>query len=307
MYVRTASSADSDRIDRLLAQATRQQMHLGSEEIGPAINMGRFLLLLRDAAAHNPGEASELLACLATAAEEDNAPQQGAHAVRCYVRGVAFAPQISPTTALQHLLNAFVQAADRTRPQRLIAYSAEPWLDRALRSAGMSLAERVHYFVLERLQQRVWPTAPATAPHVIKDATHGNLDALIALDSCTFDSIWRYSWHQMWDLWINGPMFVAWVGDKPAGYIAFMVEADTCAIARLAVAPTWQGHGLGRALLTAGLRLAQEAGCTHATLNTQATNHRSQELYRRFGFRPTGESFAVFVLDLPVASSDRPT
>lgn len=53
----------------------------------------------------------------------------------------------------------------------------------------------------------------------------------------------------------------------------------------------------------AGLQLAQTWGCSRAQLNTQADNHRSQQLYHSLGFRPTGEAFAVFVLDLLAAHS----
>ena len=161
----------------------------------------------------------------------------------------------------------------------------------------MAQAERVRYFALARLQKQRWPAASVS--YTIRDAAHVDLEALVALDGRTFDSLWRYTWRQMWDAWINGPVLVACVGDELAGYAALSVDSDVCTVARLAVAPAWQGQGLGRALLTASLQLAQEERCTRAILNTQATNQRSQQLYRDFGFRPTGETFAVFVLDLP--------
>ena len=99
----------------------------------------------------------------------------------------------------------------------------------------------------------------------------------------------------------SGPLLAAHAGDLLAGYVALLLDRTTCTIARLGVHPDWQGQGIGRALLLAGLRHAQAWGCSRALLNTQSTNYRSQHLYRSFGFRPTGESFSVFVLDLPGA------
>lgn len=303
--VRLATVTDVDAIRSLIEHAPRQQMHIGSEDIESAVEWGRFLLLVRARTGSLPpreynrdfGAEEELLACLVTATEVESALPGASQPIRIYVRGVAFARQVSPTTALRHLLSAFVQSADRTQPQQLIAYSSEGWLDRALRSADMAQAERVRYFALARLQKQRWPAASVS--YTIRDAAHVDLEALVALDGRTFDSLWRYTWRQMWDAWINGPVLVACVGDELAGYAALSVDSDVCTVARLAVAPAWQGQGLGRALLTASLQLAQEERCTRAILNTQATNQRSQQLYRDFGFRPTGETFAVFVLDLP--------
>lgn len=303
MRTRIATSADLAAIHNLLAHASRQQMHIGGEDIEPAIEWGRFLLLVHSRLDNGANAAEELLACLVTAVDVDSAPPSASQPVRSYVRGVAFARQTSPTTALQQLLHAFAQLAARTQPQpqQLIAYSSKKWLDRALHDAGMTLAERVDYFALERLQKRSWHAA-ASVSCIIRDTTHTDLNPLVALDSRAFDALWRYAWRQMWDAWLNGPMLTAWVDGELAGYVALTVDAEVCTIARLAVDPAWQGRGLGRALMTASLQLAQEAGCTRVILNTQATNQRAQKLYRAFGFRQTGESFAVFVLDLPVNS-----
>ncbi|MFN3978958.1 MAG: GNAT family N-acetyltransferase [Caldilinea sp.] len=304
MRTRIATSADLAAIHNLLAHASRQQMHIGGEDIEPAIERGRFLLLVRSWRDNGIDAAEELLACLVTAVDVDSAQLSASQPVRSYVRGVAFARQISPTTALQQLLHAFAQSAARTQPQQLIAYSSEKWLDRALHDAGMTLVERVDYFALERLQKRSWHAA-AFVSCIIRDATHTDLNRLVALDSRTFDALWRYAWRQMWDAWVNGPMLTAWIDGELAGYTALTVDAEVCTIARLAVDPAWQGRGLGRALMTASLQLAQEVGCTRVILNTQATNQRAQKLYRAFGFRQTGESFAVFVLDLPAVAFDK--
>lgn len=303
--VRVAVMADVNAIHNLLKQALRQQVHFDSEEIETAIELGRFLLLVRDRADEDIDTAEELLGCLVTAVEMDAAPFSASQPIRWYVNGVAFARQVSPTTALQQLLRAFVQSADRSESQQLIAYSNERWLDRALRSADMTLAERVDYFALERLQTRSWPAPTMGATCTIRDATHNDLEPLLALDSRAFDVLWRYTWRQMRDAWVSGPLLVAWIGDALVAYSALTVEAESCTIARLAVDPAWQGHGLGSALLAAGLQIAQEAGCSRALLNTQTTNHRAQQIYRRFGFRPTGESFSVFVLDLPAIDERR--
>jgi predicted N-acetyltransferase YhbS len=44
---------------------------------------------------------------------------------------------------------------------------------------------------------------------------------------------------------------------------------DTAFLARLAVKPSWQGQGFGRALLVQGVELAQQAGMRRMLLGTQ--------------------------------------
>ncbi|HAJ38558.1 MAG TPA: hypothetical protein DCL15_23060 [Chloroflexi bacterium] len=297
MIVRAATPADSTTVYALLDRAPRQRVQLGAEDIATALATDHCLLLYAEEHAAAP-----LLALLITVAEVRPPSLPAAAPDRIYVRGVAFHASCSPTTGLQHLLRAFATRAMRNpHPHQLIAYGGEGWLDRALRDAGMHLADRVQFFALERLQQRTWSApAPAIAiARTIRNATPADLTPLAHLDSQTFDPLWHYSQRHLQDALLQGPLLVAIAGEELIGYIALQFEQATCTIARLAVHPQHQGRGYGRALLLAGLQLAQQWGCSRVLLNTQATNHRSQQLYRSLGFRPTGESFAVFVLDLP--------
>lgn len=298
MFVRTATPADSAAVYALLDRAPRQRVHLGAEDIAAALATGQCLLLSAEDRAAAP-----LLALLITLAEVRPPSLPATAPDRVYVRAVAFHPSCSPTAGLQQLLAAFAARAARTSHAcALIAYSDEGWLDRALRDAGMKLTDRVHFFALDRLQQRAWPAPAALSTCTIRNATPTDLAPLTQLDSQTFDPLWHYSQRHFQDALLQGPLLVAAAGEEVIGYVALKLAHPLCTIARLAVHPQRQGEGFGRALLLAGLQLAQQFGCHRALLNTQATNHRSQQLYRSLGFRPTGESFAVYVLELPARS-----
>jgi ribosomal protein S18 acetylase RimI-like enzyme len=69
-------------------------------------------------------------------------------------------------------------------------------------------------------------------------------------------------------------------------------------LARLAVEPSFQGRGLGAGLVIDLIKQLQRRGYDSVTLNTQADNVRSQDLYRRLGFRETGQRYPVFELPL---------
>ena len=68
--------------------------------------------------------------------------------------------------------------------------------------------------------------------------------------------------------------------------------------ARLAVDPASQGQGLATALVGDVLREFVRRGQDRLTVNTQEDNGRSRRLYRRLGFRETGDIFPVYQIDL---------
>lgn len=80
-------------------------------------------------------------------------------------------------------------------------------------------------------------------------------------------------------------------GDGPAG---------AAYLSLLAVDPSAQGSGLGRALLVAAVDAARAAGYAHCSLHALEDNAPALRLYRSAGFRPVGEPF-------PHALNGRPT
>ncbi|WIB25621.1 GNAT family N-acetyltransferase [Curtobacterium sp. MCSS17_015] len=76
--------------------------------------------------------------------------------------------------------------------------------------------------------------------------------------------------------------------------------ADAAYLSLLAVDPSAQGSGLGRALLVAAVDAARDAGHDHCMLHALEDNATAVRLYRSAGFRPVGEPF-------PHALSGRPT
>ncbi len=63
------------------------------------------------------------------------------------------------------------------------------------------------------------------------------------------------------------------------------MDGPAANIGPLAILPTWQGKGLGRALLRAALRNAKERGYGRAVLCVNGENERAAALYLQEGFR----------------------
>ena len=70
-------------------------------------------------------------------------------------------------------------------------------------------------------------------------------------------------------------------------------------LARLAVLPENQDHGIGKALLVDLLSQFARRGIVKVTVNTQADNLSSLNLYHKLGFHLTGEEYPVYQLNLP--------
>lgn len=88
--------------------------------------------------------------------------------------------------------------------------------------------------------------------------------------------------------WFDAHGFrVAWDGERLAGFCwTKMHGAETGEIYVIAVAPSWQGQGLGSALVMDGLRYLHDVGgASSGTLYVDARNSGAIALYERLGFR----------------------
>ncbi|MBW1602401.1 ribosomal protein S18-alanine N-acetyltransferase [Streptomyces sp. JJ66] len=82
---------------------------------------------------------------------------------------------------------------------------------------------------------------------------------------------------------------VAEAGGTLAGYAGLATAVDgTGDVQTIAVAPEYQGTGLGARLLTDLLTAATAFECHQVLLEVRVDNARAQRLYERFGFAPVG-------------------
>ena len=293
MSVTAAMPAQLALVRDLLHTAVRRQVNVGDEDLAGLIEQGSVFLC-------TDGDEPWGVVCLQSEARPATLPPDAP--TRVYLRATAFRPSTSPTAAMQEMLAALqVQPAQRNR--LLIAYSGEPWLDRALRGAGLTQADQVIFFALADLPRRSAALGAVAGPAILRSARPDDLDTLARLDAVAFDPLWHMAAPDLVHFLWNGRLQAAILADQPVGYLAMTARESTARLARLAVHPAFRGQGIGRQLMVDSLAAACALGCTRATLNTQASNERSQHLYRSLGFRPTGERVAVFTLLLTALSS----
>lgn len=83
----------------------------------------------------------------------------------------------------------------------------------------------------------------------------------------------------------GGQIFFAIDGDDAVGTVAAVRTAfDTFELAKMAVRPSHQGHGLGAMLVRAAIDYATAAGATTMFLDTNSALTTAIRLYARHGF-----------------------
>lgn len=78
------------------------------------------------------------------------------------------------------------------------------------------------------------------------------------------------------------------VGTQVVAYAGLAVAGGEGDVQTIAVAPEYQGRGVGTALLAALLEEAAARGCREVFLDVRADNDRARALYERFGFEAVG-------------------
>jgi ribosomal protein S18 acetylase RimI-like enzyme len=137
---------------------------------------------------------------------------------------------------------------------------------------------------------------------VIRPARADDEPALRALDRAT------WSWDVTPGPPSEGPFAIADVlvfdaGGTVAGYVALgsptRLESNrhVVLIRGLAVAPSHQRRGVGRALIDAAAEAARERGARRLTLRVLGTNTAARELYEACGFIVEGVQREEFLLD----------
>jgi len=129
----------------------------------------------------------------------------------------------------------------------------------------------------------------------LRPATGRDVAAIVSVDHSAFTPSWWYDTNTIRHRIASALQFVVAVHN---GTVVAYIDSDRDSlhghINRVAVAPRWQGRGVGIMLLRDALTTLWRYNATKVTLNTQVNNMSAQRLYERFGFAPTGSKVTVW-------------
>jgi ribosomal-protein-alanine N-acetyltransferase len=127
-----------------------------------------------------------------------------------------------------------------------------------------------------------------------------DLPAVAEVDAVAFEPLWQNSLPSLERAYPQAVLAtVAEADGQVLGYQLSTRNPLGAHLARLAVRPELQGRGVGRALVADLIRQAERHGMYRLTVNTQNDNSASLALYRKTGFRETGERYPVYQLQVP--------
>ena len=223
------------------------------------------------------GANTQLRACLAVTAD----PLPAA-----WVRIAALQDERDALPLLQTLL---AQAELNLRQQAVSEIAWMPldeWPQAWFEGLGFEIFNRIETFVKEDMSL---PLERKTPGLVIRPLQLNDLPHLAAIETAAFDPIWRHSEVALRLASRQSVNFdVAELEGRIVGF-QFSTRGQASAhLARITIAPDFQGRGIGGALLAHALKDFWRRGLRKVSLNTQADNMPSRQLYRRFGFKIAG-------------------
>jgi ribosomal protein S18 acetylase RimI-like enzyme len=293
--LRVARPEDAAGLTRLLREAALLHTHvdwrppvdwLGSagfvvQEAPPASAGGRALT------ARLFGPRVSLQACLAVAADPPPA---------AWVRVAALAEANDVLATLGGLLAAVQDYLRATAVTQLAWLPTEEWPNAWLSRLGFA---RINAIATYKKDDADAPAPPPVAGLAIRPARAADLETLAAIEVDAFEPIWRHSAGAMALARNQASSFdVAELDGEIVGFQFSTGRRYYAHLARMTIAPCVQGRGVGSALLAHTIDGYRRSGLRAVTLNTQVDNVASQRLYRRFGFRPTGERLPVWAISL---------
>ena len=154
--------------------------------------------------------------------------------------------------------------------------------------AGMDLLEEVITYEMQT-PRAAWRPRPSVRLVPVGTDNANALDIVSRIDQAAFPWLWRNSRLEL-DVYVRTAgveVALVEVDGEPVGYIGITLFSGWGHLDRIAVAPDWQGQGLGLESLGLAVDAMRCRGARRVALSTQRTNRRSQRLYERFGFRRT--------------------
>ncbi|MBX3064353.1 MAG: GNAT family N-acetyltransferase [Anaerolineae bacterium] len=133
----------------------------------------------------------------------------------------------------------------------------------------------------------------------IRPAYWNDLPAVVAIDHAAFGPLWQMGSRSLrYASRMAASFSLAELQGQLVGYQLSTQHSDGGHLARLAVLPEVQGHGIGGSLLGAMLRHFVRRGIESVSVNTQEHNVQSQRLYERYGFERTMQDLPFWKIEL---------
>ena len=180
----------------------------------------------------------------------------------------------------------------------VVAIAMQPWFQTLLAATGFANPQQI---IMLEWQYQPWVAREAEGIRVRK-MTESDLPQVERTDAASFDPLWQNPLGTLQRAYSQALFAtVAEDGQRIVGYQITTGGGQRAHLARLAVHPSVQRRGAGKALLSDLFRTLTHNGISRLTVNTQSDNATSLNLYQKMGFIRTGEQYPVYTLEVPAS------
>jgi ribosomal protein S18 acetylase RimI-like enzyme len=193
--------------------------------------------------------------------------------------------------------------SDREPPQpaavvTVAAIAVKPWFKQLLETSGFTLHQSIVLLEWEGIPVH-WDASRTKADLQVRRMARQDLSEVADVDADAFDLLWRNSLEALEKAYSQA--LYATVADLNGRICGYQISTGNISgghLGRLAVRRDVQGLGIGRTLVYDLQAWLKARHLDRLTVNTQADNTTSLNLYQRMGFVITGDVFPVLVSNL---------
>lgn len=212
-----------------------------------------------------------------------------------WIRLFASATRVNPNQAWKLLWGDAMEQLRGLQVSHAAAIPLHDWFKEIL--AENSFAHAHNVVVLDWRPEGSIATQDITPP--IRPMTEGDIPHIFEVDHAAFAPLWQNSERAIQLAFEQASL--ATVCEVEGQVAAFQISTPSSQglhLARLATHPSFQGRGLGKALVRDVQNQVAQRNISLLTVNTQDNNTPSLALYQKLGFRITGEQYPVYQFEL---------
>jgi len=213
-----------------------------------------------------------------------------------WVRLFVYAGRWSAENAWNILWDTARNEIVRVGGAKVAAIAMQPWFQNVLTASGFENRQNI---VMLEWQYQPWASREAEGIRIRK-MEETDLPEVERADAAAFPPLWQNPLDTLRRGYAQS--LVSTVAENEHGIVGYQISTGgrlRAHLARLAVDPSVQGHGVGRALVGDLFRQLYQFGIPKLSVNTQSDNETSLSLYRKMGFFRTGEQYPVYTFDIP--------
>ena len=208
--------------------------------------------------------------------------------IRCY----ACAPLFSPTKIWGELFAESLKM-DETQKAVICAVGLQEWFSTLLTLNNFSHFQDIIVLAWNRKLPQLRPLPPLFE---LRPMLEADIEEVAKVDQKSFEALWVNSAETL-HLAFQQSEFAEVIehNGEIVGYQMSTANQFSAHLARLAVHPDFQRHGIGYSLVNSMFLYFRKQNIMQITVNTQQTNSSSLTLYRDLGFEVTGEHYPILV------------